>query len=138
MLIRWPHLSATLSSIWPLESMYWDKNYSNTLGNVRGSDWKWFQIFRVTHNKWWIIEVQGIGWPKWDTSLVLIWTSSSTTCFNSHWLPQRTPQLPLVTFENLCQNCKHAMSHLGLKIGVTKRLASQLGVVTLPTMIPWS
>jgi hypothetical protein len=32
-----------------------------------------FVIFRVTHNKWWIVEVQGIGWPKWDTSLVLIW-----------------------------------------------------------------
>jgi hypothetical protein len=31
----------------------------------------------------------------------------------------------------LCQNCKHVVSHLGLKIGVVERLASQLGVVTL-------
>jgi hypothetical protein len=90
-----------------------------------------FIIFRITHNKWRIVEVQGIGWPKWDTSLILIWTSSSTTCFNSHSLPQRTPQLPLVTFDHLCWNCKHVVSHLGLKIGVAKRLVSQLGVVIL-------
>jgi hypothetical protein len=94
-----------------------------------------FIIFKGTHNKWWIVEVQGIGWPKWDTSLVLIWSSSSITCFNSHWLPQRIPQripqLPLVTLENLCRNCKHVVSHLGLKIGVAERLALQLGVVTL-------
>jgi hypothetical protein len=46
-------------------------------------------------------------------------------------LPQRTPQLPLVTFENLCQNCKHDVSHLGLKVGVGERLELQLGVVSL-------
>jgi hypothetical protein len=90
-----------------------------------------FIIFRVTHNKWWIVEIQGIGWPKWDPSLVLIWTSSSTTCFNSHWLPQRTPQLPLVTLDHLCPNCKHAVSTLGLKIGVAERLWLQLSVITL-------
>jgi hypothetical protein len=89
-----------------------------------------FIIFRVTHNKWWIVNIQGIGWPKWNTSLVLIWTSSSTACFNSHWLPPRTPQLPLVTFESLCWNCKHVMSHFVLKVGVAERLMSQLGVVT--------
>jgi hypothetical protein len=46
-------------------------------------------------------------------------------------LPQRTPQLPLVTFENLCWNYKHVVSNLGLKIGVAKWIVSQLGVVTL-------
>jgi hypothetical protein len=90
-----------------------------------------FIIFRVTHNKWWIVEVQGIGWPKWDPGLILIWTSSSTTCFNSHWLSQKIPQLPLVTFDHLCRNCKHAVSTLGLKIGVAERLWLQLGVDTL-------
>jgi hypothetical protein len=68
---------------------------------------------------------------KYDTRLVFIWTPSSTTCFNSHWLPQRTPQLPLVTFEYLCRNCKHVVSNLGLIIGIAERQVSRLGVVTL-------
>jgi hypothetical protein len=49
-----------------------------------------------------IFQVDIIGYPKYDPRLVLNSTPSSTKCFNSHWLPQRTPQLPLVTFENLC------------------------------------
>jgi hypothetical protein len=36
--LRYPHLNAALSSVWPVESMCWDKNYTSTLGNVRGSD----------------------------------------------------------------------------------------------------
>jgi hypothetical protein len=41
------------------------------------------------------------------------------------------PQLPLVTFKNLCRNCKHVVSHFVLKVGVTERLVSQLDVVIL-------
>jgi hypothetical protein len=63
--------------------------------------------------------------------LFLLEHPSNTTCFNSHWLPQRTHQLPLVTFENFCRNCEHAESQLGFKIGVPERLMSHLGVVTL-------
>jgi hypothetical protein len=37
---------------------------------------------------------------------------------------QHAPQLPLVIFENLCPNCKHAMSNLGLKIGVIEQIVS--------------
>jgi hypothetical protein len=40
-------------------------------------------------------------------------------------------KLPLVTFENLCRNCKHVVSNLGLKIGVAERIVLQLGVVIL-------
>jgi hypothetical protein len=46
-------------------------------------------------------------------------------------VPQRTPQLPLVTFDHLCWDCEHAVSHMGLKIGVAQQLTSQLGVDTL-------
>jgi hypothetical protein len=68
--------------------------------------------------------------------LFLLEHPSSTTCFNSHWLPQRTPQLPLFTFENLCQNCKHVVSQLVFKIDVPERLVSHLGVVTLMHVLP--
>jgi hypothetical protein len=36
----------------------------------------------------------------------------------------------LVTFQNLCQNCKHAVSNLGLIIGVAEWIVWQIGVVT--------
>ena len=61
--------------------------------------------------------------------LFLLEHPSSTRCFNFHWLPQRTSQLPLVTSKNLCRTCKHVVSPLAFKIGVPKRLVSHLGVV---------
>jgi hypothetical protein len=70
-----------------------------------------------------------------DTRLVLHWTPSSTKCFTFHWLPQRTPQLPFVAFENLCWNWKHVvfqwLAFFGPFLCVQERSVLHLGVVTL-------
>jgi hypothetical protein len=70
-----------------------------------------------------------------------LYGSYDSTCFNSHWLPQRTPHLSLVTFESLCRNCKHVASHFVLKVGVAERLMLELDVVTLKSTsnnLPWT
>jgi hypothetical protein len=60
-----------------------------------------------------VSKVKVVDTPIVDTRLVLNWTSSSTKCSTSHWLPQSAPQLPLVVFETLCWNWKLVMSNLG-------------------------
>jgi hypothetical protein len=97
-----------------------------------------FRIFGDDINILEILEVTLVDSPSSDPRLVLNWTPSSTKCFTSHWLSQRTLQLTLVTIENLCWNWKHDVSNLGPFLNVREQYVSQLGVVTLACALAYS